>query len=73
MLPFTTISKNPQGCAPFGKENAGATRIHTIPDAQVMIDTFTSLNNDGDGFNELDTAQHYGLGSSEEVCIYRSI
>jgi len=51
-----------QGGAAFGAPNT-ITRIHTIPEAQEVVDLFLSHGQSG-----FDTARSYGYGTSEEVC-----
>ena len=52
-----------QGGAAFGAPNTNTTRIHTIPEAQKVVDLFMSH-----GQNGFDTSRAYGFGTSEEVC-----
>jgi aryl-alcohol dehydrogenase-like predicted oxidoreductase len=52
-----------QGAASFGVPNTNSTRIHTLPEAQAVVDRFLSY-----GQNGFDTSRSYGYGTSEEVC-----
>jgi len=49
------------GAGSFGVPNTDTTRIHTLPEAQAVVDRFLSY-----GQNGFDTSRSYGYGSSEE-------
>jgi aryl-alcohol dehydrogenase-like predicted oxidoreductase len=54
-----------QGGGAFGVPNTNTTRIHTLAEAQEIVDLFM-----GHGQTGFDTARAYGYGSSEEVCLH---
>ncbi|KIM81787.1 hypothetical protein PILCRDRAFT_8458 [Piloderma croceum F 1598] len=49
------------GAGSFGVPNTNTTRIHTLPEAQAVVDRFLSY-----GQNGIDTSRSYGYGTSEE-------
>ncbi|KAF7976453.1 hypothetical protein HWV62_6699 [Athelia sp. TMB] len=51
----------PIGAGSFGTPNTNTTRIHTLAEAQEIVDIVVSH-----GIKTFDTSRFYGLGSSEE-------
>lgn len=59
---FTNMLFTIQGGAAFGDPNMNTTRIHTLPEAQAVVDLYIRL-----GYQNIDESNTYGNGSSEEV------